>query len=328
MSKPWKPPVTLAFMESVKPVIRRRFAVPVAGIAKSIFLRYGIQTRVEGFDRIQGEPQVLCHNHVHFYDWLPIRYQMWRQKGLMCANFVKPRPYQQPAIAKFLGAAGCVPVVSRGYLITADFRLVHGRRADETEYRWLRNLVDGKDNAGEAPATVATLLDTPRDIVGRTFNPSQESYADAVNETFRVFTGHTGRLIQRAIDQGCWPLIAPQGTFHSKLTPGRIGAVQFAKVLGRDVIPVGVSGMEKTFPNPKSLKGSRGTMIVRFGERMQVDLPDEHVAFDAKSERKHRAALERETRRVMDAISELIEPGLRWDENPDGDGLQGVDRFL
>jgi 1-acyl-sn-glycerol-3-phosphate acyltransferase len=328
VSKPWKPPVTLEFMERVEPIIQRRFALPVAGAATVIFKRYGIKNVTEGMERIQGDPQVICYNHVHFYDWLPIRYEIWRQLGHMGANFVKPRPYQKPAVARFLGAAGCVPLISRGYLITADFQLVHGRKADETEYRWLRNVVDGRPNDGDAPATVGALLTSPRDLVGRTFNPSTESYADAVNETFRQFTFHTTRLIRRAMDQGAWPLINPQGTFHSKLTPGRIGAVQFASALGTDILPVGVSGMATTFPDPHSLKGAPGTNTVRFGAPMSIKLPDDHVVFDKKSETKHQAVLASETRRVMDRINELIDPELRWGDNPDGDGLQGVDRFL
>ena len=224
--------------------------------------------------------------------------------------------------------SGSVPIASRGYVITADFRSLHGRRPDEQEYRYLRNVVDGLEV--DAPKSVAleAVLRENRDVLGRSFDAASSSYADVVHEVFEGFMEQSSRLIGSSMSQGCWPIIAPQGTFHSRLTPGRIGAVQLAVRLGVPIIPVAVGGMREAFAKGHSLRGRPATIPVRFGAPQTIELPTDHQPFHVQSERQNRDTLQRETHRVMTCINAMLPERCQWGDDVNGDGLQGVNRFL
>jgi 1-acyl-sn-glycerol-3-phosphate acyltransferase len=324
----WQPPITLRTLDGVDPVIRRSVAATVAFGASIVYRLGGVRVVFEHPEHMGDAPSVIMMNHSHLYDWLPVRLGMFREYGRMCANLVKPLPYQQTLQGHFLHATGNVPIASRGYVLIADFRLLHGRKPTEPEYRNLRDRIDGRGELrGEATPEVERALTEPRDMLGRAFDPAAESYADAVQDVFRRFAVRTAELADNAMRQRSWLLITPQGVVNSRLTPARIGALQFASHLDRPIVPCGVSGVREAFPGG-ILKPAGGTITVRFGRPFRFRLPDDHRIFEKASEDRNRALLEAEGMRMMQRINDLLDPQYQWDEDPDGDGLKGVARFI
>ena len=324
----WQPPITLRTLDGVNPVIRRSVAGAVALAGSTIYRIGGVEVVFENPERMGDAPSVIMMNHSHLYDWLPMRLHMFWKFGRMCANLVKPLPYQQKLQGRFLHATGNVPIASRGYVLIADFRILHGRKPSEAEYRNLRDRIDGRsDLRGEATPAVLAALDTPRDMLGRAFDPGQETYAAAVQDVFRQFAVRTAELADNAMRQQSWLLVTPQGIVHSRLTPGRLGALQFAHHLDRPIVPCGVSGVREAFPNGL-LKPAGGRITVRFGEPFRFRLPDDHRIFDKASEDRNRALLQSATHDMMERINALLEPRYQWADDPEGDGLTGVDRFV
>ena len=171
------------------------------------------------------------------------------------------------------------------------------------------------------------VLNTPRTVLGRPFDPTTETYGEMVNQVFGALARESISLARIALDRGSSLVIAPQGVFTSRLTKGRIGGVQFAAALGLPMIPVGVSGMLEAYPN-QGLRSIGGTVHLRFGAPVDISLPTDHIPFDKACEVRFAAQLESETQRVMEAINGLLEPAYQWDDNPEGDGIQGVARFM
>jgi hypothetical protein len=97
-----------------------------------------------------------------------------------------------------------LPTVSRGYILARDFLSTLGRRPTEDEYEALRQwindtaAVDRADGAKPTLPSLQPLLNTPRDILGRPFDPTRESYAEAVNATY----GAMMRGVRGAARQG------------------------------------------------------------------------------------------------------------------------------
>lgn len=324
----WQPPITLRTLDGVDPVIRRSVAGAVAFGAGIVYSLGGVRVEFEGAEHLGDAPRVVMMNHSHLYDWLPVRLGMFRRFGRLCANLVKPLPYQGALQGRFLHATGNVPIASRGYVLIADFRVQEGRRPTEPEYRHLRDLIDGRpDPRGARTDAVERLLSTPRDLLGRAFDPDREPYADAVQDVFRRFATRTAALADNAMRQDSWLLVTPQGVVNSRLTPGRIGALQFAHHLDRPVVPCGVSGVREAFPGGV-LRPAGGTITVRFGAPIRVRLPDDHRIFEKASEDRNRDLIARETHTLMERINDLLDPAYRWDTDPEGDGLKGVGRFV
>jgi len=284
-----------------------------------------VHIALEGVSNVPDQPVLLAQNHTHRYDFLATRLALWR-RGVGIGAWVKPRTYQDRWMARFLTATGNIPVASRGWLISADVRATLGRRPTEDEYRALRSHLDQE---APLPASLRPLQNQPRDILGVPFDPTDQPWRVAMAALYRRLMALTLDH-SRALMAAGWHLhIFPQGVYSSRLTPGRIGAVQAALALGVPIVPVGLSGMGSAFRHDR-LWPVGGRLKLRFGEPIVLSRQGlvDFVPFDADSEQINRGALERETSLVMDRICELLEPGCRWDDDPRGDGLQGVGRFI
>lgn len=323
----WTPPIDLHNLPTVTPTIRpwaQWILSPPAWALLSLPRRVDVQ--VEGLEHVP-DPAILAMNHTHYIDWLPVRRTL-QLHGRQLTSLVKPRTYQSAVMAAFLNTTGNIPLASRGYVISADLRCVLGRAPSEEEYRLLRDWTDGKTTEPADPSPdLVTLFTTPRDVLGHRYDPSRCTYAEMVNQVFCRLAGGAIDLARVALEQGSSLVIAPQGAFASRLTKGRIGGVQFAGALDLPVVPIGLSGMLEAYPN-QGLRNVGGTLQLRFGPPVSVALPDDHVPFEKASEVRNHAILESETQRIMDAINDLLEPAYQWDDDPEGDALSGVARFI
>jgi 1-acyl-sn-glycerol-3-phosphate acyltransferase len=310
--------------------INRTFGNTCHQIGKYIF-GYGWKAKVvyENLENIPKEPCIWVSNHVHYYDWWPFRCYL-EEWGYPATSIAKPRPYQYPAARWFLNTAGNIPIASRGYIIAADFKQIIGRKPSNEEFNALNNCIRKDAPLPDTPEFKKIQMG-PRNILGVPYDPTVQNYSEALQNCYWKMGQESIRIIQDVVDIGLSIHIYPQGLFSTRLTKGRIGALQLAAQTGLPILPIGFNGYQKVYPNPKSPFCRKGTLTYRIGEVYQPDLselPKDFTAFHPKYEREYKVPLERETQIAMNKINDLLEPENQWDSHPEGDGFKGNDRFL
>jgi 1-acyl-sn-glycerol-3-phosphate acyltransferase len=275
------------------------------------------------------EPVLFAMNHSHYYDFMPSRKALTDQAGIQTVTFVKARAYQNRLEGAYISTMGNIPLVSRGYLISADFAQVHGRRPTEHEYRTLREHIDHGESLAAEPEYRA-LQTTARDMLDFAYDPRSTSYRDAIHDRYARAMATTLGHARTVIAAGKCLHIYPQGLFSSRLSRGRIGAVQFAAALDVPIVPVGFSGMNECFNKNEMVPSNPGILTMRFGEPRRIERPElvDFEPFVPSEELRVRAVLEDETQALMNAINELLDPAYTWGEDPRGDGLEGIARFF
>lgn len=314
----------------VRGKVNHNFTVLCHFIGKYIF-GYGWRANVV-FENLENMPKTPCvwvSNHVHYFDWWPFRCYL-EEFGYPGISIVKPRPYQYPLSRWFLNTAGNIPVTSRGYLIAADFKDVIGRKPSDEEYSAINDSLR-KDIPLPSTPTFQKLQEGPRSILGVPYDPTTQSYVDALRHCYWNMGQESIRIIEEAVATNHSIHIYPQGLFSTRLTKGRIGALQIAAQTGLPIVPIGFNGYQTVYPNPSSPFCKKGTITYRIGKAYHPnvdDLPSDFTAFHPKYERSQKHILERETQIAMEKINDLLDPDCQWDKNPEGDGFKGNDRFL
>ena len=288
----------------------------------------GVRVELEAFPSFDS-PVLFAMNHSHYYDFLHARAAIANQRGVRTSSFVKYRAFQNRLDGFVIRRLGNIPLTSRGYLICADFAQVHGRKPEEDEYRILRSVVDGE---AELPQThvFQELIADNRTVLGVDYVPSQKSYRQVLGGIYATAMGTTLTQAKRVLEKGHSLHIYPEGLCSTRLSRGRIGAVQVAVALGIPVVPVGFSGMNDFF-QPKALKAhSGGVLSLRFGAPYRIERTELQgfCPFEFDEEDRHRAVLEEETASLMAKINGLLEPDYQWGEDLQGDGLKGIERFF
>ena len=284
-----------------------------------------VRFRVEGWERMPPEPVLTVANHTHYMDWVVLRWVSWR-RGRPITNWVKPRSYEDGYGALFDRSAN-VPLMSRGYLLAADVRAVHGRKPDEAEYRALRDHLD----------TGAPLPDTPfydavrtreRTILGLPFDPATETWRACVERLYHAMMqqtlAHTRTLLARGLDLQ----IMPQGVTSMRLTRGQPGAVQAAQALGLQVVPIGINGFPQAYGRKGMIPSPGGLVVVRVGDPFTVEPIAGLEPFLPSSEREHARELRERTDAMMARVEPLLDPAHRPTEGPDEHDVTGVARFI
>ena len=298
-----------------------------------------VQIDVEGLERIPREPVIFAMNHTDKYNYFPFQYYLWKRTGRMTATWVKGKYYESRSVGAFMEWTNNLPTVSRGYILARDFLTTVGRRPTEAEYDALRTwvnstaAVDSEASATPTGVVPQELLERPRDILGCPFDPAQQSYAEAVNATYRAMMREFVALHDRAFGCGLDLLIFPQGTRSVTLTRGHIGLAQVALRYKKTVVPVGCSGSDLLYPG-ESPWAKPGRVVYRIGEPIpygsvpacSIDEPFE--PFTPAAEHTHRAVFQRYVDYVMDRINELVDPPYQDGEDLDASLVAGTERFL
>lgn len=310
--------------------IHHNFAMTCHQIGKYIF-GYGWRAKVvfENLENLPRTPCIWVSNHVHYFDWWPFRCYM-EERGYTATSIVKPRPYQYPAARWFLNTGGNIPVASRGYLIAGDFKSQIGRKPSSEEYASINDFVRKNVPLPQTPV-FEKLQEGPRNILGVPYDPQTQSYAEGLKNCYWKMGQESIRIVEEAVEADHSIHIYPQGLYSTRLTKGRIGALQIAAQTGLPIVPIGFNGYQTVYPNPRSPFCKKGTITYRFGKAYHPkidDLPDDFTAFHPKYEQSEKHILERETQIAMEKINALLDPECQWDNNPEGDGLKGNDRFL
>ncbi|MDP7113390.1 MAG: 1-acyl-sn-glycerol-3-phosphate acyltransferase, partial [Myxococcota bacterium] len=299
-----------------------------------------VRIRLEGEDRLPDGPVIFAMNHTDRYNYWPLQFALWRRLGRFTAAWVKGKYYEHPLMGLFMELVNSIPTVSRGYIITRDFRGALGRRPTNEEYAAARSWVDGQAaRLGGDPIEAPTgelpgeILEQPRSILGREFDPARESYADAVNALFQEMMRRFVELNAEATSLGLDTIIFPQGTRSLRLSRGRIGISQVALAQERTIVPVGCSGCDKLYSGA-SPWARGGTVTYRFGEPMtHTDLKRFHTAatyepFTPAAESAHRETFQALADHLMDRIDELVDEPYRFSDDQRSEGVEGSSRFV
>lgn len=290
-----------------------------------------VRIDVEGLDTLPDEPVLLAMNHTDRYNYWPFQYALYRRKNRFTATWVKGKYYQNPWVGKFMELTNNIPTVSRGYLISRDFVDTMQRPPNEEEYAELRRLVEGD---GAVPSTVpAAILEQPRNMLGRPFDPARESYAGAVDALFRTMMARFVELNREAFAKGLDVLVFPQGTRSTRISRGHGGLAQIALALDRPIVPVGCSGSDRCYPSGSPL-ARPGHIVYRIGEPIRrsemapFQTPGPFEPFTPEAEQEHRDRFQGLVDLVMDRINDLVDPPYKRGEEDHSDGTRGVSRFV
>jgi 1-acyl-sn-glycerol-3-phosphate acyltransferase len=277
----------------------------------------------------------LAMNHTDRYNYWPLQFQMWKLGLPFTATWVKGKYYESRFVGAFMDSTNNIPLPSRGYVITTEFRKVTGRPPKDDEYRLLRDLVDEKRSPSE-------ILDASRgSAVAEFLAPdgqlgSVERFLTSFDALFEAMLRRVIELNEMAIRElGLNVLVFPEGTRSLRLRKGLTGLAQITQYLGAAIVPIGCSGSDKVYPgNSPFAKGGR--IVYRVGQPLAVDgpelgkerVPRDVLPFTKAASAKYGDRYQAITDTVMSKISELIDPEYRAlaEDVPTKD--PGVNRFL
>lgn len=319
--------IDLAYLARYRILPDRRWQRAVAAVFRPMEAATGTRLVLHGFTP-PASPVLYASNSSQKYDFLTFRSAMWA-RGLPVATITKAKNYHVAWMRPVMENTGVIPLASKGYVILRDATATLGRRPTEAEYRALRDHLDAGAPLPDGP-DLAPLRARPRDILGVAFDPAGEPLRAAWQRAYRELLGGAVRLAREAAAAGHSVHIYPEGTVSSRLGPGRIGAVMFARALGLPLVPVGMSGAREAFRGQTPLLRG-GAIDFRFGAPYRpdlADLPDDFRPFDPEHERLHRPALQRATDDLMGRIDALLAPDYQRREGFTPDGTRGTKRFL
>lgn len=289
---------------------------------------------LEGIEHIPSDRSVfLAMNHTDRYNYWPFQYQMHRLGLRYTATWVKGKYYENPLVSRFLDSMNNIPVPSRGYVISVLFRQATKRKPSEAEYRFLRDLVDGKivpqaDVVAGQSEAVKLLLKSQGD-------GQAQPFLTWFNGHFDLMIDEVLRIHREAVNQfDLNILVFPQGTRSIRLSKGHTGLVQMAQYLGCAIVPVGCNGSDRVYPGNSPLaKGGR--IVYRIGKPLELEGPelaphrvrDPYRPLTREATAAHNPKFAAMTDVVMHKINELLDPAYQFADGG-SDGVQGVQRFM
>jgi 1-acyl-sn-glycerol-3-phosphate acyltransferase len=307
---------------------------PVQRLIADGFLRFDyrkIELVVEGIERIPERRVIYAMNHTDDFNYWPFQYHLHRTFERYTAAWVKGKNYEHPLVRYFMRVTNNIPLASRGYLISRDFKSAVGRRPEEQEYRLLRDAL----NAG-APVTEGVpreLLEKPRDMLGRPFDPSRETYVEALDALFDRMIQRFVELNRIALSIGLDLLVYPQGSRSIRLSRGHIGLGQMALHLGATIVPVGCSNGDLVYPK-RSPVCKPGRIIYRIGEPITPEelapfaVEGGFTPFSREAEAEHRERFQGVVDLTMNRIDGLVDERHRFTDSGESEGTHGTSRFI
>jgi len=315
----------------------QRLAARLVGLSFATPPRVRIE--FEGLERVPNPPVIFAMNHTDRYNYFPFLHRMALQHDRYMATWVKGKYYENAFVGGFMEKTNQLPTVSRGYLITRDFLSAVGRTPTEEEYSLLRRWVDtastGAVSSRPDPTELPSqLLERPRNVLGRAYEPDREDYAGYINTVFAVMMRRFVALNAATAENGLDLLIFPQGTRSVRLLPSHIGISQIALFLERTIVPVGCMGCDLIYPGV-SPWARGGRALYRFGHPITYQaMRDFHIEekfepFAPEAERRYRYEFEGLAELVTERINAVLDEPYRADGDSEGQALrQGIHRFI
>ena len=334
--------LTLQLAEEIRPLGSPRVIQSFRALWAQMKRLTGTRVALEGIEHFPTSPAILACNSTHKMDWFFFQ-ELFMNLGLRAPIISKGKNWHEP-MARF----GCqfldaLPMVSRGYILSVDLKEVLRERPDEALYRAVREHLDRDAALDEGDPRVEAILDTPRDILGARFDPRQGSYRTFIEMLyFRFQNEHLLRMSREMVRQKHHIHIYPQGTVSSRLSRGRVGAVELAIALDVPIVPMGLSGAPEVFLSDSLPLLRGGVVTLRIGEPMTAQelmdaspqsallepIPETFRPFHPRDERQHHDTLQAMTDVLMDQINDLLDPPYQWASSKESDGKQGVKRFI
>ncbi len=278
---------------------------------------------------------IFVMNHTDHCNYVPFMLQLFYEGYRPISPWVKGKYYENPLMARFFDWTNNIPLPSRGYVLSKDFQLALNRLPAKTEYRLLRDLVDGKTTLqatlSAADEGMRRFLTTPHGD----FDPQAGHYGRFIEARYNAMMRRVAAVSEEALlSKNLSLLIFPEGTRSVRLTEGHIGVAQIALKTGAPVVPVGCNGSNKCFPGnspwPKS-----GTITYRVGRPLAmaaglapfaIDEPFE--PFSAAAEAAYQAQFRGATDLIMARINSLLNPEHQFSPKTDASLRAGAGRFV
>ncbi len=279
---------------------------------------------IEGLENMPlDRPYLVAMNHTDRYNYAPFMKHLDTIGYPPLAPWVKGKYYRKPWLARVLTWSACMPIPSRGFLLTMDWLSRMKRLPELEEYRQLRLLGDGEWGDNEPSQSVAEYLKVAP-------GGGPEAFFPLFAQHFETLTAQIVRINKEALEKGYRPLIFPQGTRSRRLTPGFSGIIQMALHLGVPILPVAVSGADLIYPGNEIF--SRGGHVdYKVGElydpSAEPQAPTNFIPLTIAASREHGPAFQELTSKLMNRINDMLPPDYQYD--PDGPaGKQGSRRFI
>ncbi|MCO4764399.1 MAG: 1-acyl-sn-glycerol-3-phosphate acyltransferase [Myxococcales bacterium] len=290
---------------------------------------------LEGIDNIPSDRSVIfAMNHPDRHNYWPFQYEMYRRGLPFTATWVKGKNYENPLVAWFLDWCNNIPLPSRGFVITTEFRKSLGREPTETEYRLLRDLVDRRRDLADVPP--ADLSPVIQGFMRDFGDANGDEFLVQFDALFEAMIRESLRLTSVALKEKRNNLLVfPQGTRSIRLIRGRTGMMQAAWHLGHAIVPVGCNGSEKCYPGMSPFsKGGR--IVYRIGKPMELDgpelsphrVPANVLPLVRQATAQYGDTYQAGTDVVMNAINELLDPAYQFAGDTSDDAVSGVNRFV
>ncbi len=300
--------------------------------AKFLTLNYSVpptvKVELEGMENIPTDrPVCFAMNHTDRYNCWPFQWYLLRTRKEFAVTWVKAKYYQNPFVRTFLLSTSNIPLASRGYVISAHFKDCVGRAPTSQEYRFIRNLLDGRLNIDED-----TMVETTSEC--RQFlAPTPSQRLQQLSTEFNALSEEVVNLNQKALDLGHHILVFPQGTRSKRLLAGHTGIAQMTQRLNLDIVPIACMGSEKCYSGNLPLaKG--GTIRYKIGKPLTImgdklgphHIQEQFTPFSHEAQLKFGGRFRKITDVVMDEINLLLDEEYRFDP----EATQSVDtkRFL
>ena len=265
-----------------------------------------VDIRIENVERIpRGESVIFAMNHTDRFNYWPFQYKMWRMGDLAWTTvWVKGKYYRNDLLAKGLDWCNLIPVPSMGYLIEEFFQKKAGQRIGKSEYRMVRDVIDGKyDNGEPIPAAATEILR----LLGENSADYIRNYYEATMEQVAALSRHA--IFEKKLNI----IIFPEGTRSTQLGEGRTGIAQLALHTGIKIVPVGCNNSEQIYPGTSPIAKS-GQIIYRIGEPLCIDnhlkpfrISENFKLLSKESQLKYKEQFEGVTRLVMMSINGLLD---------------------
>lgn len=267
----------------------------------------------------------LAMNHTDRYNYWPLQYKMYRSGLPFTATWVKGKYYENPWIGRFMDSTNNIPIPSRGYVLTTEFRKIAKRVPDETEYRSLRQLANGEEIAAEAAQSLEKVI-----------GQSAADFAASCKDKFAELVDQLVVLNKRALwEKNINVMVFPTGTRSTRIIQAHTGIIQMTQHLGAPIIPIGCNGSDHVYPgNSPFAKGGR--IVYRIGKPIPVDgpelgpyrVPSSVRPLTKEAEEGYGEQYRAMVDIVMDRINELVDPQYQRSDGNNDEGEKGTDRFV
>jgi 1-acyl-sn-glycerol-3-phosphate acyltransferase len=298
-----------AYLENIKLV-----SVPKAQVFIASFLLFPnynvfakVDIQIEGLENIPKDKNVIfAMNHTDRFNYWPFQYKLWTMRDYPFTTvWVKGKYYRNFLLAKGLDWCQMIPVPSMKYLIQEIFKKRFGRRIGKEEYRIIKNVIDGMNNADKELMGKRPELDVF----------IKEKFVEFIKSSHETILEKVGELSKTAlVEKNLNLIIFPEGTRSTKLGEGKTGLAQLSINTETPIIPVGCNNSDQVYVSEKLPIARNGEIVYRVGDPLSFDgqlksyrIKEGFTLFSAESKTKYKEHFEEVTKIVMERINELVD---------------------